>query len=164
MADEEAKEDEAPKKNSGLMLAIAVPAIVGLISGAAGFAIAAYVPAMINGDTEEVVEAIPPAFHEFGEIVANLDEGELARYLRLKITLQISGEKETELVETITKQHSVLRSWLISYISDKQMADIRGAAGQNALRRDIQNKFNQIIAPDGIEEVQDILFEEFQIQ
>ena len=163
MAGEEAT-DEEPKKKSGLLMAIAIPAIVGLISGSAGFAACAFLPGMLSGDGEEVVEAVPPAFHEFGEVVANLNEGELARYLRLKITLQIPGEKETELNETITKQHAVLRSWLISYISDKQMADIRGAAGQNALRRDIQNKFNAIIAPDGIEEVQDILFEEFQIQ
>ena len=44
------------------------------------------------------------------------------------------------------------------------MDDVRGAAGQNRLRREIQNEFNANLYPDGDDRILDILFEEFSIQ
>lgn len=161
MADEP-EQDDPPKKPS-MIAALLVPAIVGFISGALGFATVAYVPGLLSG-SDEPVEAAAPIFHEFGEVVANLNEGELSRYLRIKLTLQLDGEKEEDLVKKIDEQKAVMKSWLNSYLSSKQMVDVRGAEGQNALRREIQNKFNTVVATDGFEDVQDVLFEEFTIQ
>ena len=117
---------------------------------------------LLGGSEEPTVVA--PIFHEFGEVVANLDEGELSRYLRIKLTLQLDGEKKEDLVPKIEEQKAVMKSWLNSYLSSKQMVDVRGAEGQNSLRREIQNKFNTLVASDGFEDVQDVLFEEFTIQ
>ena len=96
--------------------------------------------------------------------MVNLDEGRLTRYLRLSITLQVDGEYQKEVTAGVETHRSILQNWLISYLSDKTMDDIRGAAGQNRLRREIQNQYNLILSPDGFEKIKDVLFEEFTVQ
>lgn len=164
MANEDEQEPEEAKPKSGLLAAIILPAIVGFVSGVLGFATIAFVPDMISGGDPDEVEEVLPVFHEFGEVVANLDEGELSRYLRVKLTLQLDGEKQEDLVAKVDERKAVLKSWLNSFLSSKQLTEVRGAEGQNALRREIQNKFNSVVSSDGFEDVQDVLFEEFTIQ
>ena len=162
MPDTEENGEAEPKKQSGMLTTILVAGIVGFVSGGLGFATFTFAPMLMDSPAEP--EPTPPFFHEFGEVVANLDEGQLSRYLRIKLTLQLDGDKQDDLVKKIEEQKAVLRSWLNSYLSGKQMVDVRGAQGQNALRREIQNKFNTLVATDGFEDVQDVLFEEFTIQ
>ena len=163
MADEPEQDDGAPKK-PGMLMALMLPALIGFMAGGLGFATVAIVPKMMASSEETEEPEVPPIFHEFGEVVSNLDEGELSRYLRVKLTLQIDGSKEEDLVKKLDEKKSVLKSWLNSYFSSKQLVDVRGAEGQNALRREIQNKFNSVVASEGFEDIQDVLFEEFQIQ
>jgi len=146
-----------------LMINVIVSAVIGLISGGLGFAMFAYLPSLQSSESVDD-EQLPSVFISFGDVVVNIDEARLSRYLRLSITLQVQGEKEKEITEGIEKHRSILRSWLISYLSDKQMDDIRGAAGQNRLRREIQNQFNLILSPDGFDQIEDVLFEEFTVQ
>jgi len=104
------------------------------------------------------------AFVNFGDIVVNLDEGKLNRYLRLKIMLQVMTKDEAQVTGAIDTQRVVLKNWLLSYLSDKELADIRGAAGQGMLRREIQEYFNTTLFPDGKDRIYDVLFDEFNIQ
>lgn len=104
------------------------------------------------------------AFVNFGDIVVNLDEGRLNRYLRLKIMLQVKPQDEGIVTTEMETQRTVLKSWLLSYLSDKTLSDIRGAAGQGMLRREIQEYFNTTLFPDGKDRVYDVLFDEFNIQ
>ena len=53
---------------------------------------------------------------------------------------------------------------MVAYLSDVSVDDVRGTAGQNRLRRDIQDHINTTLFEDGIDRVQDILFEEFTVQ
>jgi len=155
------------KKKSGLVLSIIVSAVIGFISGAAGFAVTMLVAGPGDPAAESARNApalLPPAFIKFGELVVNLDEGRLNRYLRVSITLQVPGEKEKEVTDLLDKNKAILRSWLLSYLSDKQMEEIRGAVGQNVIRREIQDYFNEKLFPDGSELIHDTLFEEFTVQ
>ena len=164
MAGEEAAVEEK-KAKSPLMMNIIVSSVIGLISGGLGFGLFAFLPGMLSDDAaEEVVEELPPVYVPFGDVVVNLDEGRLTRYLRISITLQVDAENEMAVTEGVETNRSVLRNWLISYLSDKDMEGIRGAAGQHRLRREIQNQYNLILAPDGLDVVQDVLFEEFTVQ
>lgn len=104
------------------------------------------------------------AFVNFGDIVVNLDEGKLNRYLRLRIMLQVKPKDEAQVTEAIEIQRVVLKNWLLSFLSDKELADIRGAAGQGMLRREIQEYFNTTLFPDGKDRIYDVLFDEFNIQ
>ena len=109
-------------------------------------------------------------FLPFGEpgkdqsVVVNLDEGRMSRYLRIAITLQIPKSQEETFKKLIEAKKIVLRNWLLSKISDLDLDDIRGAAGQNRLRREIREQFNAVLCPDGYDQIYDVLFEEFNVQ
>ena len=94
----------------------------------------------------------------------NIAEGRLNRYLRINITLQVDEEQLTDLTETVEKRRAILKSWLLSYLSDRTMDEIRGAAGQNRLRRQILEQFNAVLSDKDGDVIDDILFEEFNIQ
>lgn len=98
------------------------------------------------------------------EVVVNLDEGRMSRYLRIAITMQIPKSKEEDLKKRVDAKKIVLRNWLLSKISDLNLDDIRGAAGQNRLRREIRDYFNSVLCPDGYDQIYDVLFEEFNVQ
>lgn len=101
---------------------------------------------------------------DFGQVVVNLDEGRLNRYLQLTIQLRVS-EKDRELINTkIGASKAVLTDWLISYLSDQDMEDIRGASGHNRLRREIRDQFNTVLFPDGYDRIDQVLFTQFVVQ
>ncbi len=109
-------------------------------------------------------------FLPFGEpgkdqsVVVNPDEGRMSRYLRIAISLQIPKSQEESFKKLIEAKKIVLRNWLLSKISDLDLDDIRGAAGQNRLRREIREQFNAVLCPDGYDQIYDVLFEEFNVQ
>ena len=109
-------------------------------------------------------------FQPFGEpekdqrIAVNLNEGRLTRFLSFSITLQIPKAVEEEFKKKVDAKKFVLRNWLLSKVSDLSIEDIRGASGQNRLRREICDHFNSVLCPDGHDQIYDVLFEEFNVQ
>lgn len=179
MAEDESKEEagaEPEAKSSGGSV---IPwLLVGLLAAVAGGMVPSLMPT--TEGTEEAVVEEPPfelpepedtVFVPFADpeakdqqIVVNLNEGNLTRYLRIVVQLQVASEFETEFMEQLKEQRVLLRSWLISRISDKSLEEVRGAAGQNRLRREIQDQFNSILFPDGYDRIYDVLFVEFAVQ
>jgi len=98
------------------------------------------------------------------EVVVNLDEGRMSRYLRVAVTLQVPKSQELSFKTKVDAKKILLRNWLLSKISDLDLEDIRGAAGQNRLRREIRDHFNSVLCPDGYDQIYDVLFEEFNVQ
>ncbi len=105
-----------------------------------------------------------PAFIQFGDIVVNLDETRLNRYLRLNMTLQVHADEHDDISKIVEERKATLKSWLLSYLSDRTLEEIRGASGQNRLRREIMDQFYTLLFPDGHDRIHDVLFEEFNIQ
>jgi len=168
MADEnpENETEEAPKKG-GLLPWIAI----GLGCAVAGAA----VPFLMSGEKKEVEPAIPessyiPAPHEetifvpMEKVVVNLDEGRLTRYLSIAVTLEVAKSKEEEVNKRLELRKAALKNWLFNTIADKNLDDIRGAAGQNRLRREIRDHFNSVLFPEGFDQIYDVLFDEFNVQ
>ncbi|MEW4490314.1 flagellar basal body-associated FliL family protein [Thalassoglobus sp. JC818] len=119
-------------------------------------------PASLANDTSENSSRI--TYVPFGEVTVNLDEGRMNRYLRLKMALQVLQDDQ-EMVTNLAESRSLeLRNWLLSHLSDKNLDDIRGKVGQNQLRREIRNQFNTVLFPNGRDRINDILFEEFNVQ
>ena len=104
------------------------------------------------------------AYVPFGDVVVNLNEEKLHRFLRIKLLLVVDEGYEKQLIEQVAKIKPELKNWLIAYLSDKSLNDVTGAAGVNRLRREIWSKFNGEMFPDGSEHIQDVIFEEFNIQ
>ena len=88
----------------------------------------------------------------------------MSRYLRVAITLQIPKSIEEDFKKTVDSKKILLRNWLLSKMSDLNLDAIRGAAGQNRLRREIRDHFNSVLCPDGYDQIYDVLFEEFNVQ
>jgi flagellar basal body-associated protein FliL len=104
-----------------------------------------------------------PAFLPFGNIVVNLAEENLTRYLRVTLILQVDPAHEEAVKRALDRNKTILKNWLIGYLSDKELDEVRGAVGVNKARREIQDQFNRLLFPDGNDLIQDILFEEFTV-
>lgn len=172
MAEPNKSTDEKPQEPSKSSLGIVIWLAVGLASAAAGAA----VPLLLVSEPEqpaedpsqqreyELLEADKVMFLPFGDVTVNLNEGRMNRYLRIKISLQIDRTQEQVVADALAKQGLIARNWLISYLSDKELDAIRGAAGQNMLRREIRDEFNTVLFSDGYDRIFDVLFEEFNVQ
>ncbi|MBL8848984.1 MAG: flagellar basal body-associated FliL family protein [Planctomycetaceae bacterium] len=173
MADEKAAGD-AGKAGGGGKLGWVITAVV---AGGLGAAVPYFLPSNlqpVQGHAAEVEKVaaepaspaavIKPAFIPFGEVVVNLDDGRLNRYLDVTITLQVSEHEKDDITAKMKENEAVLKNWLISYLSDQDMEDIRGAIGQNRLRREIRDQFNTLLFPDGHDRINQILFEKFAVQ
>jgi flagellar basal body-associated protein FliL len=160
------EESTAPPKR--LLGVIVVPVIVGLVSAALGITTTVVFPGLFGLEKAASAESseTPMFVYSFGNVVVNLNEGRMNRYLRLGITMMVEGspKDEKEFGDTLEKKKSLLTNWLLSYLADMSMEDVRGAAGQNRLRREIQNAFNETLFPDGDDRIHELLFEEFSIQ
>src|SRR5262245_648229 len=77
------------------------------------------------------------AFVPFGDVVVNIHEERLTRYLRAKIILVVDEEEEKKMLEELPKKKAVLKNWLIGYLCDRSLQEVRGAASINRLRREI---------------------------
>jgi flagellar basal body-associated protein FliL len=168
------KGQETAKAGGGGKLGWIVTAV---LAGGLGVAIPYVLPASFQpgaGHTEESAHetetpASPAAAPkltsiEFDEVVVNLDEGRLNRYLDLSIELEVS-EKDKDLVTAkIAENKAKLKNWLLSYLSDQDMEDVRGAIGQNRLRREIRDQFNTVLFPDGYDRIENVYFTKFAVQ
>lgn len=174
MADEATKpEGEGTDGQDGAKKGSVLPWIaVTLLAGGAGVAIPFLVPVSAENEPEQPPEPPPyeipepeeMAFVPFESVVVNLDEGAMTRYLRITVALQVAKEKELEITTKVEDQKALLKDWIINQISDKGLDDIRGRAGQNRLRREIRDKFNSVLFPDGYDQIYDVLFDEYNVQ
>lgn len=105
-----------------------------------------------------------PAFINFGEVVVNLNSDRFNRYLRVSLTIQVKSQNQAALEHALDKHKAIVKNWLLSFLSDQGIDEIRGAAGQNRLRREIQNQMNAFLCPDGVDLIDDILFGDFSVQ
>jgi flagellar basal body-associated protein FliL len=160
------------KKSSGGVLWAVIWGTIGLVCGAGGFALPLYFPAWFGMAVEkpqQVAEKledreVKTTYIDFGESVVNINSDRLNRYLRLHLMLMVKADDLTKVEHLVEERRSSLKSWLISYLSDVSMEDLRGAAGQNRLRREIQDHFNTVLFEDGYDRIREVLFEEFNVQ
>ena len=107
----------------------------------------------------------PTSYVPFGDVIANLTEDRLTRYVKVNITLEVDPTKADAMTKLMTgPDKAVFRNWLITYLSDKQLQDVKGANAMNRLRREIQDGFNAILAERGDLKVERVLFEDFNVQ
>jgi flagellar protein FliL len=175
MAEAENIEEQVETTKSSGVGGILMMGIIGIIAAGGGFMVPYLYPSLVGaGDPESETPPVAKSpmpkpesdqvFISFGEVVVNLHEGSLNRYLNLDINLQVDKSKELELTEVVTSKKAILKNWLLGYLADKGLDDVRGAAGQNRMRREIQDQFNTVLFPDGFDQIHDVLFEKFNIQ
>lgn len=139
--------------------------VVGIISIGAGVLAPVFLCGSPSAETaEEEVKEPQDAFLAFGEVTVNLAQPKLERFLRVKLVLMVDAKQEQALTERLEQRKAILKSWLIAYLSDKSLEQVKGRASVNRIRREICEYFSSVLCPRGEEHVRDILFEEFVVQ
>jgi flagellar basal body-associated protein FliL len=159
------------RKGLALVPVVAIAAAVLVAAVCAAVVAVAVTGSPSAGKPETVASGDAPkaqeqcAFVSFGDAVANLAEDRLTRYVKVKITLQVAPEQAVALQDLISgPKKAVLQNWLITYLSDKQLQDVKGANAMNRLRREILDGFNALLLEQGDYKVDRVLFEEFNVQ
>jgi flagellar basal body-associated protein FliL len=163
----------APRANGGVISWVLM-GVFGLVSVGAGFA----VPQMLHGAAADPTDDKPHgnkaskkehqemelAYVPFSDVVANLDDIRMMRYLRAKFSLSVDKQDTKSVQHVVEENKTFLKNWLIGYLQSKQIEDVRGTEGFNRVRREIQEQFNQMLFPDGDDKIKEILFDEFNVQ
>jgi flagellar protein FliL len=108
---------------------------------------------------DEHIAVIP-----FGDVVVNLSEERMTRYLRLKIVVTVDEAYESKATHAIEKQKAGLKTWIIGHVAGKTLKDVSGTVGVNRLQREIFERFEDTLYPGGDGPLRDVLFEEYVVQ
>jgi flagellar basal body-associated protein FliL len=161
-----------PKKKGKLFLIVAC--VVAVAAGA-GVPFVVDVPALMGTKTAEGKEATDKkkkkAKHDehlatvpVGDVAVNLAEDRMTRYLRVKVAIQVEEAAEKTVHTLVEKQKVALKSWMISHIAGKSLKDVSGTVGVNRLQREILERFDDILYPNGESPIRGVLFEEYVVQ
>jgi flagellar protein FliL len=161
----EATAAAAPPKKGVPMVVWIVLAVVAIGAGAA----LPWVFGAVGKDHgEKAKKAEAPksqlAAIPFDDVVVNLGEEKLNRFLRVKLMIAVEESDVREVTETVTKQKAFLKSWLICYLSDQSSLEVTRRASVNRIRREICDQFNLMLYPNSDPKVVDILFDMFVVQ
>lgn len=173
MAEESAPAEAAkPKRNFKVLV---LTAIIGLASAAAGFA----VPQLMGGGVhkEAADKEHAPETHAqdharkkglscvpFSDVVANLDDHRMMRYVRAKFSLAVEEKDVESVTHVVEENRTMLKNWLIGYLQNKQIDEVRGTEGFNRIRREIQERFNELLFAGEEPKIKEVLFDEFNVQ
>jgi len=166
----EAEESESPATTGSkgkvlLWLVIVVFAISGGV--ATPILIAQMSSTKDQPDPVPVVDPIVEEevdFIDFDEVTVNLDEARFSRFLRLSFSLQVGKSQKADIESKVNAKKAVFKNWIQVHLAEKSTDDLRGTFGRNQVRREILDFFNKYLFEDGIERIQDILFNEFYVQ
>lgn len=154
----------APKKRGKLPLIVVAVVCIG---GGAALPMVVAIP----GFSASKAEAKPKKADDlhsvsvpFSDVVVNLAEERMTRYLRLKLALKVDAEDEKAVTALVAKHKITMKSRIISHLAGKSLKDVSGTVGVNKLQREILEKFEDILYPDGHSKLQDVLFEEYVVQ
>jgi flagellar basal body-associated protein FliL len=107
---------------------------------------------------------VEPAIVPFGDVAVNLSESRMTRYLRVKIVLQVNATEVPEFTKQLEKRKPVMKDWLIGHLSGKSLKDVAGTVGVKRCQREIQERFEELLYPEGDGVEFEVLFEEFVVQ
>lgn len=166
MAEQEQEQEEKPKSGGGLILTLIVSvcaigaglAMPLVVSQLAASATANEEVGLAEPDLEEEVEFIP-----FDEVTVNLDEARFSRFLSLTFSLQVAKSQRAEIEGMVEAKKLIFKNWIQIHLAEKNVEDLKGF-GRNQIRRELQDFFNKVLFDDGIERIQDILFDKFHVQ
>ena len=149
-------ETAAPKSKTGLIVMVAVSAVL-VVGGGVAFA-------MMKGKHGETEAHGKSSEKKLGTLVAvddfivNLNEPRSTRYLKVRFTLEL-GEATPEL---LGERKDVVRDAVLTYLSGLTVDDVRGADTKDALREEIAARVSVAVGmPGGIKSV---MFTEFVVQ
>lgn len=158
-------EAAAPPKGKKSMLIWIILAVVAIgIGGALPWVLNAHMKDAHPQPKEDKETKKRRAALPFDDVVVNIGEPKLNRFLRVKLMIAVEEHDHHEVGELLTKQKAFLKSWLICYLSDLSAQEVTRRASVNRIRREICEQFNQMLWPNEEPKIVDILFDMFVVQ
>ena len=151
--------EAAPKKTRKLVV-VAVCAIAIAAGAAVPMAMAGKPKTDKPAKKADAKTAIVP----FGEVVVNLAEERQQRYLRLKMAVLVEAEGEKEVTDLLTKKKAAVKSALLAHLSGKGTKDVGGTVGFQRMQRELLERVEEVLYPDGNSRLRAVLFEEYVVQ
>jgi flagellar basal body-associated protein FliL len=157
--------DAAPKKKSKKLLIIAVCLI--FTGAGAAFPMLVNVPALFaksKDDKGKEKKDAKTAIVPFGDLTVNLSEDRLQRYLRVKVAVLVEADAEKEVTEMVTKKKAAVKSAMIAHLAGKTVKDVSGSSGVTRTQRELLERMEDVLYPDGGSRIKSVLFEEYVVQ
>lgn len=156
---------EAPKKKSKKFLVLGVC----VLFAGAGAALPMFVnvPALFaksKEDNKKEKKDAKTAIVPFGDITVNLSEDRLQRYLRVKVAFLVEAEAEKEVTDLVTKKKAAIKSAMIAHLAGKSVKDVSGSSGVTRTQRELLERIEDVLYPDGGSRIKSVLFEEYVVQ
>ena len=172
--EEAAPEKTEKKKRPGAVREIAALLIIAAVFSAAGLAVTKiFISPRLQGSGEfgvseerrsEPVQKSKstgaPIFYDPIELIVNIEDKaiNMDRFLIVEISLQMDGEGLREEIASIEPQ---IKDLFIGVLRSKTYDELKGASGQDRLRRELVEKANTLLERG---RVVDAFFSKFQIQ
>lgn len=104
-------------------------------------------------------------YYDLEPVVANLNEPGITRYVRVTLTLEISGEvDQKKAIAFFEQKNPLLKNWLTIYLASQTLEDIRGERNLRRIQSQISDVFNEKLFPDTKPQIRGVLFKELAIQ
>ena len=99
-----------------------------------------------------------------GDVTVNVNDDRVSRFLRLKVAVQCEEAAEAKAKEHVEKNKAALRSWLVGHLAGKTLAEVKGPVAIARLQREVLERFDDMLYPEGASPLRAVLFEEYIIQ
>jgi flagellar FliL protein len=109
-------------------------------------------------DDDHASDATNAAFFTVPDLIVNLSSDTGARFLKLKVQLEIADETNLPAIEAVTPR---VIDQFQTYLREMRVEDLRGSAGIYRLRQELLYRVNIAAHPVN---VTDVLFQEMLIQ
>jgi len=160
-----------------------IPAVAVLVFAAGGFLVGrsfgtrGRAQTATGAESSHAADAAPPKepapkdgtgqnwYFDLDPIVVNLNDPGVTRYVRISLTLEISGtmdEKEGKVFLDLKKP--LMKHWLTLYLSNQTIEDARGEKNLTRMQAQISETLNTGLFPEGKPRIKNVLFKEFAIQ
>jgi flagellar basal body-associated protein FliL len=180
---EETKPDDEGGGSSGLQLGIRIGLMVAVLAAGSGggYVLGGLIggsqasdPNVVPDDAMELIEPEPGPpdiaaedfqYIKFEPITVNLNEPRLARYIRATVVLAIKagdGEAADKMITTNRKLE--LKSWIMHYLADLSLEDVRGQKNLARICREVRENCNRKLWPRSRPLIDHVLFEQFNVQ
>jgi flagellar basal body-associated protein FliL len=145
----------------GKILKLLLPVGVIVVFAAAGyFASGLGGPAEAGGAQEAESPTTQPSkaygeddpdqtHYDLEPIVINLNEPQVTRYLRVIFSLAINDDDYSAAEADIIKKSHEMNNYLIIYLSNLSLEEVRGKKNINRVRREVQDSLNDRLWPGG---------------
>jgi flagellar FliL protein len=157
-ADPKAEAAAAPKRSKKLVVIIALAVLAIGAGGAAWF----FTHGKPAGAEHKVAKAEPPVYVPIDQFTVNLQPENGDQYLQIAFTLQVSSDKEGEILKA---NMAKVRSRVLLLLSGKKASEIATVEGKRQLATEIVAALKQPFVDKGEpQQISDVLYTAFIIQ